>query len=97
MLQDCKKAFEIWLRLVHLRYWREFFFTNNKQWILNNLSKELGVMKGIKWSLVFGITTYTLWFERNLKVFNDGGYQRDIVMKILGVAGEVLKVEKDRC
>ena len=97
VLRDCKVATDLWLRLPHSRHWREFFFfVDLKQWFIMNISKEMGVFEGIRWSLIFGITIYTLWSEWNLKIFQNEGFKGDLAMKMLGTAPEIPREEKDK-
>ena len=93
--QNCQESSNVWMWLVLPRYWVKFFSSQDTQWILENISNERGQHEGLKWSLIFGITIYNLWVDRNHKVLKDKRIDGDLVMRILGHAREICQAEAD--
>ncbi|KAF7821084.1 Ribonuclease H-like protein [Senna tora] len=70
-IRDCPVVSGLWKSLVHTRYYNIFFTSNLQDWILCNLSKNMGYEEDLDWSSKFGITCWLVWKQRNQWVFNE--------------------------
>ncbi|KAF7826704.1 non-LTR retroelement reverse transcriptase-like [Senna tora] len=69
-IRDCPVVSGLWKSLVHTRYYSSFFTSNLQDWIMCNLSRNMGYEEDFDWSCKFGITCWLVWKQRNQWVFN---------------------------
>ena len=53
----------------------------------------MSVVRGIRWNLIFSVVIYNLLAGRNSRVFSNGEFKGDMIMRILGMAKDVLKAK----
>ncbi|KAF7831717.1 ribonuclease H [Senna tora] len=82
----------MWRRLVHPRYWGEFFQLSITDWIGRNLSKKWGVCNE-DWDIMFGIYAWLIWCWRNDEVVGDRKYVG--IDKVLAIIWRTREVPPD--
>ncbi|KAF7827395.1 Non-LTR retroelement reverse transcriptase [Senna tora] len=70
-VRDCKYAKQLWTNLVRQDQHNKFFGSNLQTWLHENLSINMGGGNGLPWSLVFAVTCWICWKQRNDFIFNN--------------------------
>lgn len=70
-LRDCKSAQTFWLQVLpHTSYNINTFFTQNIQsWLQENCKNTTSFMDYTNWSIFFSLSCWTLWLNRNHKLY----------------------------
>lgn len=68
VLRDCSVLGDFWYRLVTPTDWPNFFSSDLRKWLLDNL-KGVHPSNGCAWSHVFASAIHFLWQTRNEEVF----------------------------
>lgn len=71
IFRDCGYARNIWLGLIKQRYISSFFSLPLSEWMVLNLSEEVGVAPVSSWSQMWGISVWLLWNWRNKATFQE--------------------------
>ncbi|CAA7059778.1 unnamed protein product [Microthlaspi erraticum] len=98
IIRDCSAMQGIWTRLVPARKQQEFFMKPLLPWLYENLGEE-GLMFGVPWSTLFGMSIWWGWKWRCGNIFGDNGKCRDRVQdlaKEVLTASEACSVKKPR-
>ncbi|KAF7843717.1 pentatricopeptide repeat-containing protein [Senna tora] len=69
-IRDCKHVAPLWESMVSPKLKNVFFSSNLHDWILLNLSKEVGGDDASNWSSKFGVASWLIWKKRNAWIFN---------------------------
>ena len=77
------------MRLVHHKYWANFFSLNTQDWISEELTKNMSATEGLDWKLTFGIVVQSIWLDRTPTLSKDNSSEVDLVMSILCKSSDV--------
>lgn len=70
VFRDCTAAAQVWNLISESKFRNDFMIGDFPNWLYLNLSVN-ETRFDLEWSLIFGVTVYNLWMERNEKVFRN--------------------------
>lgn len=96
VLRDCKFAKNVWLQLVSPDDVHMFFDYHMKEWLMNNLRGQLRMrISGAEVAIIFAVTCWLLWKQRNLFVFQQQlGSIEDIVKVAECMAVNIFEIKR---
>ena len=90
-LLDCCNVHPIWQQLGVQRTNNAFFDQDLRNWLKSNaISKSTHNPKGIPWNVLFPITIWSIWKQRNQAMFNNKSLNPSLVKQITMQATELI-------
>lgn len=94
LFRGCPKVFDLWDKIPSGRLMRGGFINSTSDWISANLKKKKILHMGmdIAWNILFGITLWQIWKDRNRKSFDNLEWIPEISFKnICSYASEIVE------
>jgi ribonuclease HI len=71
VLRDCPMAAQTWQHLLRIDARGNFFTTPLQDWIVLNLTSQLGYNSEAEWDSIWATTCYLLWYWRNKRTHDE--------------------------